>query len=73
MFYECMIAEKPYWERIERERAYRATKEAGGETAKENGENGNGETENYASFTYFPPLCIMYHVGRKSSDSEAGI
>ena len=46
MFYECMIAEKPYWERIERERAYRATKEAGGETAKENGENGNGETEN---------------------------
>ena len=35
--------------------------------------NKNGETENYASFTYFPPLCIMYHVGRKSSDSEAGI
>ncbi|MEY8268790.1 PAAR-like protein [Lachnospiraceae bacterium 64-25] len=44
MFYECMIAEKPYLERIERERAYRATKEAGGETAKGSGENGNGET-----------------------------
>lgn len=29
MFYECMIAEKPYLERIERQRAYRATKEAG--------------------------------------------
>ncbi|MDE5908327.1 MAG: hypothetical protein K2H52_06275 [Lachnospiraceae bacterium] len=44
MFYECMIAEKPYLERIERERAYRATKEAGGETAKGSGENGNVET-----------------------------
>ncbi len=44
MFYECMIAEKPYLERIERERAYRATKEAGGETAKGSGETGNGET-----------------------------
>jgi len=41
MFYECMIAEKPYWERIERERAYRATKEAGN-TSKtaEKGESG---------------------------------
>ncbi len=44
MFYECMIAEKPYLERIERERAYRATKEAGGETAKGSGGDGNGET-----------------------------
>ena len=44
MFYECMIAEKPYLERIERERAYRATKEVGGETAKGSGENGNGDT-----------------------------
>ena len=41
MFYECMIAEKPYLERIERERAYRATKEAGN-TSKtaEKGESG---------------------------------
>ena len=44
MFYECMIAEKPYLERIERERAYRATKEAGDETAKGSGETGNGES-----------------------------
>ena len=41
MFYECMIAEKPYLERIERERAYRATKEVGN-TSKtaEKGESG---------------------------------
>ncbi|MDE5908329.1 MAG: DUF4280 domain-containing protein [Lachnospiraceae bacterium] len=44
MFYECMIAEKPYLERIERERAYRATKEAGGETVNEDVGRDSGVT-----------------------------
>ena len=44
MFYECMIAEKPYFERIERERAYRATKEAGGENVNEDVGRDSGAT-----------------------------
>ncbi|MDE5907384.1 MAG: DUF4280 domain-containing protein [Lachnospiraceae bacterium] len=55
MFYECMIAEKPYLERIERERAYRATKEAGGETAKGSGETGGATAGEGEGGTHVPP------------------
>ena len=44
MFYECIIAEKPYLERIERQRAYNANKEP---------VNVKGEAENNAIIFIF--------------------
>ena len=62
MFYECMIAEKPYLERIERQRAYNAVEEP----ANVNGEVGGDAGGNEADVTTSKPDQIHHYATNKN-------
>ncbi|MDE7446204.1 MAG: DUF4280 domain-containing protein [Lachnospiraceae bacterium] len=62
MFYECMIAEKPYLERIERQRAYNAVEEP----ANVNGEVGGDAGGNEADVTTSKPDQMHHYATNKN-------
>ena len=65
MFYECMIAEKPYLERIERQRAYNAVEE----TADVNGGGGGGgERDSSSNATFASDEKLVSHFDKHGGE-----